>query len=326
MNHFPVSYSSLDTKSLLKLLVDEYEIDLKSSITFIKRGFNDTYLITGPKGNKYILRIYNYNWRSRKSIEAEIDLLLLLDSKNVNVSAPICNKHNKYYGTIEAPEGERYFVLFSYAEGLQKRKLSIEQSYLLGSETGKIHSVTKGLKNENAAQNYDISFQFEKTMHILGPILIEFQEEYNYLNELKKDFLNTFNKANKSELASGICHGDLQAENIHFTEEDKLTLFDFDFMGNGYLAYDIGVFIWYDHKNKTKEIIDSFINGYEMQRKLSLTEKKLLPYFSTLRAIFQMTIYCELNDGQYLPQWAPLQIADFVKKIKNWHEKEMQKY
>ena len=326
MNHFPVSYSSLDAKSLLKLVVDEYEVDSKSTITFIKRGFNDTYLITGPMGNKYILRIYNYNWRSRKSIEAEIDLLLLLDSENINVSAPIGNKQNKYYGTIKSPEGERYFVLFSYAEGLQKRKLSIEQSYLLGSETGKIHSITKGLKNENAAQNYGIFFQFEKTLRVLESILIEFQEEYNYLNELRKDFLNTFNKVNKSELASGICHGDLHAENIHFTEEDKLTLFDFDFMGNGYLAYDIGVFIWYDHKNKTKEIIDSFINGYESQRKLSLTEKKLLPYFSTLRAIFQMTIYCELNDGQYLPQWAPLQIADFVKKIKNWHEKEMQKY
>lgn len=322
MTEFPVSYSSLNTKSLLKFAIDEYEINPKSTIKFIKRGFNDTYLITEPVDKRYIFRIYNHNWRSSKSIEPEIDLLRLLDSKRINVSVPLINKKNEYYGSISAPEGERYFALFTYAEGIQARKLNSEQSFLLGKETGKIHSITKGLVTENAAQIYDIDFQLNKTLDVIKPILDGFEEEYNYFNQLKADFQNTFSEITKEELVSGICHGDLQAENIHFTQENKLTLFDFDFMGTGYLVYDIGVFIWYDHKNKPKEIIDSFIAGYESERKLTMTEKKLLPYFSTLRALFQMTIYCELNDGNYLPQWAPQQVADFIKKVKKWHEKE----
>ena len=36
--------------------------------------------------------------------------------------------------------------------------------------------------------------------------------------------------------------------------DNQFTFFDFDFFGTGYLAYDIGVFMWYDHKNKTPEI------------------------------------------------------------------------
>ena len=320
MAQFPVHYSSLDTKALLLLVVEEYELNSKSSIAFIKRGFNDTYLITETNGKKFILRVYNHFWRNIKSIEAELELLLKLNSRGVNVSIPIGNKQNKFYITIDAPEGVRFAVLFGYAEGKQIRKLSNEQSYLLGKETGKLHLITNGLVNANTAQNYDIEFQLNKTLRLLTPILIDFKEELHYLNELKYDFITTFNEINKNELTFGICHGDIQAENIHFMESNKITFFDFDFFGQGYLAYDIGVFIWYDHKNKTKEIVASFINGYETQRKLSLTEKKLLPYFSTLRALFQMTLYCELNDGYNLPQWQPQQIADFVYKIKKWHK------
>ena len=120
-------------------------------------------------------------------------------------------------------------------------------------------------------------------------------------------------------MASGICHGDLQAENFHIENENKFTFFDFDFFGTGYLAYDIGVFIWYDHKNKPKEIINSFLKGYQEQRPLSATEIKLLPYFSTLRALFQMTVYCKLNDGHHLPLWPAQEVANFIKKVEKWH-------
>lgn len=128
-----------------------------------------------------------------------------------------------------------------------------------------------------------------------------------------------FSDINKEEAAIGICHGDLQAENFYVTHDNQFTFFDFDFFGSGYLAYDIGVFIWYDHKNKPPEIVNSFLKGYETQRKLSPTEKKLLPYFSTLRALFQMGLYCTISDGQALPSWPAQQVADFIHKVKKWH-------
>src|SRR5438445_2959200 len=135
----------------------------------------------------------------------------------------------------------RYEVLFSYAEGIRVRKLSIDQSYLLGIETGKIHSFTKNKSFGITAQNYDIFFQFESVLSIVKPILIHHQEEYNYLLQLKEEFLNVFADSDKNEIATGICHGDLQAENFHISADDQFTFFDFDFFGTGCLAYDIGV-------------------------------------------------------------------------------------
>ena len=147
---------------------------------------------------------------------------------------------------------------------------------------------------------------------------MDYPNEFNYLIQLKDSFIHLFSTLEKNEISFGICHGDLQSENFHITETDQFTFFDFDFLGNGYLAYDIGVFMWYDHKNKSPKIMDSFLKGYQTQQKISITEIKLIPYFSTLRAIFQMTMYCTISNGEVLPLWPANQVADFIKKIDKW--------
>jgi Ser/Thr protein kinase RdoA (MazF antagonist) len=139
------------------------------------------------------------------------------------------------------------------------------------------------------------------------------------LLRLEQLFLTAFSAIKESELTKGICHGDLQSENFHITPENKFTFFDFDFFGTGYLIYDIGVFMWYDHKNKPPEIMRSFLKGYESKRPLTPTEHQLIPWFSTLRAIFQMTLYCSISDGKQLPLWPAQQVADFIHKIEKWN-------
>ena len=340
MQFFPVGYSSLSSKALLQLVLENYNLAPDSSITFLKRGFNDTYLIsyclveeklgsvinedgnTKIKGTpqKHILRVYKHNWRNFDSIETELKLLNYLKENDVSVSFPIIDNNAKFIQEIQAPEGLRYAVLFSFAEGRQIKKLSLEQSYLLGVETGRIHSLTRNKSFGITAQNYDIETLFENASEVLKPILKNHPEQYDYLHQLKKEFIDMFYRIDKKNLRTGICHGDLQAENFHITLDNKFTFFDFDFFGTGYLAYDIGVFMWYDHKNKTHEIMDAFLKGYETHEKLSLTELKLIPYFSTLRALFQMTLYCSISDGSNLPLWPAQPVADFVGKIKRWQE------
>lgn len=314
---FPIEYSSLSTKALLELVCSKYSISADACIIFLKRGFNDTYLIESSS-SKYILRIYKHNWRSVESIETELKLLNHLKENGISVSYPISDNQKQFIHSIDAPEGIRYAVLFSYAEGEQIRKLTIEQAELLGIQTGKIHLLTQNKNLGETAHNYDIEHQFNKTLTTLKPILINHPDEYKYLVQLKGYFTELFSDIDKTQLATGICHCDLQAENFHIAKNNQFTFFDFDFFGEGYLIYDIGVFIWYDHKNKPKEIVDAFLKGYQTQRKLSEKEIELLPYFSTLRALFQMTLYCQISDGKQLPLWPAQQVADFIKKVEKW--------
>ncbi len=318
MQFFPVEYSSLSVKDLLQLAILRYNLGDDSSIRFLKRGFNDTYLIHNDK-HKYILRVYKYNWRKKESIETEIELLNYLEVKGISVSFPIKDQEGNFIQTIPAPEA----VLFSFAEGEQIRKLNLEQSYLLGVQVGRMHTQTQNKVFGTTAHNYDIEHQFEITLKTLKPILKDHAEQYEYLLKLKDDFTSVFKGLDKNELATGICHGDLQAENFHITNDNTFTFFDFDFFGQGYLAYDIGVFMWYDHKNKSLEIMSSFLKGYQTQRKLTETEIKLIPYFSTLRALFQMTLYCNTSDGKQLPVWPEQQIADFIGKVEKWQREKV---
>src|SRR3954468_18003011 len=147
MQTFPVEYSSLSATALLQFIIEHYALDSASSIVFLKRGFNDTYLIS-TKREKFVCRVYKHDWRAVESIENEIDLLLYLKQNNVSVSVPIQSSQKKWLHEIYAPEGKRYAVLFSYASGQRVRKLSIDQAFLLGVETAKLHLLTKNKEIE----------------------------------------------------------------------------------------------------------------------------------------------------------------------------------
>jgi Ser/Thr protein kinase RdoA (MazF antagonist) len=321
---FPVEYSTLSSQALLQLVKDNYPVT-DASITFLKRGFNDTYLIKEPACN-FILRVYKHNWREIESIHTEIKLLEYLKKNGISVSYPIKNLKEEYIQQISAPEGTRYAVLFSFAEGVQVRKLSTAQAYLFGIETGKIHALTCNKTFGKPANDYTIEAQFAITLATLKPLLINYPEQYNYLEKLKAEFITIFSGLQANALQTGICHGDLQAENFHITPENKITFFDFDFFGSGYLAYDIGVFRWYDHKNKTPQVMDAFLKGYQTVKALSAAEIRMIPYFSTLRALFQMALYCKLSDGHHLPLWPIQQVAEFINKVDKWHSEQTKNF
>lgn len=321
MQAFPVEYSSLSASALLQFIIEQYSLDSTSSIVFLKRGFNDTYLIISG-AEKFVCRVYKHTWRSLESIENELDLLLYLKQNNVSVSTPIQSSSKKWIHEIYAPEGLRYAVLFTYAQGQRVRKLSVDQSFLLGVATAMLHVLTKNKRIDATAQDYSIAGQFKHTLKVVEPILANHPKQFQFLLQLEKLFLEEFSKINKEELVEGICHGDLQAENFHIDKDNQFTFFDFDFFGKGYLIYDIGVFMWYDHKNKPPEIMNAFLKGYESVRPLTLTEHKMIPWLSIIRALFQMTLYCKISDGKQLPLWPSAEVAMFLDKVEKWNREK----
>jgi Ser/Thr protein kinase RdoA (MazF antagonist) len=314
-------YSTLNSTELLLLIENNYTLSTRAKIKYLKRGFNDTYIIEDGH-NKFILRVYKHGWKTHGNIETEISLLNDLYTNNISVSCPIADKNGEFVQTITAAEGIRYIVLFSFAQGQAIRKLNAEQSFNLGKVTGQMHLVTQYKSYGNVPFIYSFDKQLENTLTILSPILIAYPLQYKSLLALKNDFLNIWEKTNEIDIVKGTCHGDLQAENFHINDEHKITFFDFDFCGYGPLIYDIGVFLWYDHKNKNIDIVKSFLKGYTTQRPLTPTEISLLPYFGTLRALFQMTLYCQLNDGKQLPLWPADQVAAFIIKAEKWHSEQ----
>jgi homoserine kinase type II len=71
----------------------------------------------------------------------------------------------------------------------------------------------------------------------------------------------------------GIIHADPQVLNIHFTDDDQITIFDFDLCAYGWRAYDLA----YYYTRIPEHLRASAIDGYQSIRLLTQAEHDMLP-------------------------------------------------
>ena len=118
----PVVASTLEAEALGQLVAERYGYSLASTCRLFRTGINHTYLLADAD-QRAVLRVYSYNWRSRAEIEAELTLLTHLHAQGLGVSYPLADRTGALVQELTAPEGTRYAVLFSYAEGDKVRFL-----------------------------------------------------------------------------------------------------------------------------------------------------------------------------------------------------------
>ena len=88
-------------------------------------------------------------------ISEEISLLNQLKEHNVSVSYPILNLNQEYILKLQAPEGLRYGVLFSFAQGGKVREFSVDTGYNIGKLMAQLHQVTQNLSLQRITYNVD---------------------------------------------------------------------------------------------------------------------------------------------------------------------------
>ena len=120
---------------------------------------------------------------------------------------------------------------------------------------------------------------------------------------MKSFLLKEFKNAAVSQIRQGIVHLDIWFDNLNITDGNKVTIFDFDFCGNGWLCMDIAYYILQLHNiekydiNEYQPKIDSFIEGYESVTTISLEEKRLIPILGVSLYFFYLGIQCERYDN-----------------------------
>ena len=63
-------------------------------------------------------------------------------------------------------------------------------------------------------------------------------------------------KVNRTNWKRGLCHGEIYTGNIHRNELEALTIFDFDFCGYGWRAYDVASFLGIFGEGIRADVID----------------------------------------------------------------------
>ena len=300
MPTFPVTASLLSATHLSLFLQEKYLLSKNTKCKLLKAGINDTYLVN-DNNEKFIFRVYSFNWRTRTEIEEEIKLLSELRQNNTLVSYPLPDKENNFIQTLNAPEGERFAVLFSFAKGNKMHMISKETHFEIGQIMARIHKITHNVELQRTHYTPEIILidSLKKISHFL-PVDTE---EMKFMISAQKYLLKEFQNADIAKMRQGIVHLDIWFDNLNITEENEVTIFDFDFCGNGWLCLDIAYYILQLHnieKYEAKEYqpkVASFIKGYESITPMTDEEKKLIPMLGVSLYFFYLGVQCQRYDN-----------------------------
>lgn len=322
MTTFPVTASTLSAKALGQFIKERYNLSADCDCTLFRTGINHTYFITDGS-TKYALRVYSHNWRSESDILEEINLLNVLKENGIGVSYPIADINNNFIQTINAPEGTRYAVLFSFAEGDKIRIMDTETCFSIGSLMAKFHNITVNRKSDR--MQYDTEALLKLPYKYATVHFSEELPEMKFIKQQIEELSPFFEKTDLNSIPKGIVHMDIWYDNMNVTAENKVTLFDFDFCGNGMLIFDVAYFykqLFHIEANKDEyELkVQRFLKGYQSVRNLSAGELQLIPKAGVALWIYYLGVQSSRFD------WSNIFLTEnylkilFVGRIKSWIE------
>lgn len=319
MNSFPTTASILSEKDLCQFIKDRYDLQGEYSCKLFRTGVNHTYFISSSK-KKFVLRVYCHNWRTKIEIEQELALLNLLKEHSLSVSYPVADTQGNLIQQIQAPEGLRYAVVFSFAEGQKMRFMSNQTCFSIGSLMAKIHCITEGRKIERT--DYTSETLLYRSYDLIRSFFSEEVDEMKFLKNISHKISTRFEESDLTEYQNGIVHLDIWYDNLSVNREDMITIFDFDNCGNGPLILDVGyfckqLFFIEADKEEYESKVKSFLDGYLHVRSLSDNELQLISESGAAIFVFYLGLQAKRFDWSNI-FYTENYLKMFVGRIKAW--------
>src|SRR5262249_25093078 len=144
-----------------------------------------------------------------------------------------------------------FAVLFSYAEGHKIQSYGAETHFEIGKLMAKIHCLTKGLHQKRLT--YTANVLLNQSLDKIRKLFPVETEETQFLVETLPILAERLSNAGNGFIRKGVVHLDIWFDNLNING-NKITLFDFDFCGNGLLCLDIAYYIIQLHNTERDEI------------------------------------------------------------------------
>lgn len=319
--------STIAAPEILGVIRDNYgDCPPDARCMFEYRGVNDVYRYV-RRGVSLFFKIYARNDLDRDAIQAEVDVVNHLRQSGLSVAYPIEKLDGDYLVSLNTPEGTRYGALFSEAEGspcdndaLGDRETT-EIGRLLSDMHSKLDTMTVPVKRWRLDDRLfiDLSMDILERHGDSHPIDLPFL--WDVAKEIRKQI-----HAQADDWKWGLCHGDVYAGNIHQSENGRLTLYDFDFCGYGWRAYDVspflGAFGWGTGDaaiDKRKRRLEHFLRGYESAGGFTDSEvEAVFKVFVPFRRIFNMGYLYDALLYVWGNRFRNVNIDGDMKLLKEW--------
>lgn len=326
---FATTYSTLCPAALGHFIAEQYGLH-NVDCQFFLRGVGDTYMVNAA-GSRFVWQVYRADQRSLPQIQAEMQLLFALKEAGIGVSAPVADLHGNAIQALEAVEGVKHAVLFTYASGKPATLLSDKQLRHLGTEMAKFHKVSSAVQLQGGRWEITLESTLLGPLERLKSYFEADAEGYAWLKEAAAYVQEKLGQMNTAAFSKGYCHFDFLPKNFHFDDNDAVTFFDFDFVGYGWLANDVMSF-WQHlcldvHFGKMAQVdadkaFATFMEAYRTTRPFTNEEMEAVPYLSLGFWLFYMGFHT--THDQFYPYVQPAHLklrVDMVRKLmeRYWH-------
>lgn len=312
-NAFPVVYSTLDPQALITQVLCQYNLGEIIACKLWNRGLSDVYLVETNK-QPYILKVSHHHWRNLADIQFELELLEFLNHKNIPVAYPIRTRAGKLLVTIKALEGDRYAALFPYADGtVPLGDLNLTQSKIFGQTLAKLHQSSADFYSSAQRQPLTLDYLLDDSYQVIAECLQDRLQDLIYLEKVIKQIKEKLPAIPHQSPFWVVCWGDPHSGNAHFTENNQITLFDFDQCGYGWRVFDLAKFFQVSlHAGIDRKVRDAFLSGYQTTQTLTAKELDSLPLLTQTAHIWVWAI--NINAAK-VHSWCRLDRSYFNRRI-----------
>jgi Ser/Thr protein kinase RdoA (MazF antagonist) len=222
---------------------------------------------------------------------------------------------------LDAPEGTRYAVLFSFGQGAKIRDLTVELSYQIGQLMANMHQATHNQRINRTV--YTADYLGHQAYGQVKPYFSESLEEMKFIKGAAEKLVSVFDHSPAPDLRQGIVHLDIWYDNMSITESGEITLFDFDNCGNGWLVLDIGYFcmqLFYTQPDKKEyeKKFAAFLNGYREAAPLSDQEISLIPYAGLAIWIYYLGVQAQRFDNFSNIFFTENYLKMYMGRVREW--------
>jgi len=325
MNPFPAQYSTLSATALADFIEKTYGFK-PITCRLLTKNVSDTYLINNA-ATRYILKIYRHSYRPLNEIKAEVELLNFLKDGDIPVSYPIRDLSGNEIQSFDAAEGIRFGILFSYAIGKVALIPDDDQLRIIGRNIAAMHNITSACKLRHDRPVYDVDTTLKRPLKLIADRFSDMPDENAALQDLSDKVIKKLKQFDTSGFSYGYCHYDLLPKNFHFDEDNRITFFDFDWAGKGFLVNDlmtfyIQLFFLVHFQMLTRAEADRcfavLIGAYREKRAISEPELQAIPCLGVMFFIFGFGFYEENFDDFSISFLTPKFIKERVDLIKKW--------
>ena len=316
---FPVLYSTLDPHAIASRILSRYDIGTVKTCEFWCRGVSDVYLIETDLAS-YVLRLSHWGWRSQIDIDFELALLDFLRQRGLPVAYPLRTDSGKLSIAIQAPEGDRYAVLFTYAPGtVPVGDLSIRQATKLGEAVAKLHQAGLEFDCEIRRQPLTLDYLLDQSWAEISRFLKG--NDRDYIEKTIAQIKLELKELPRSSPYWSVCWGDPHSGNAHFTEADQPTLFDFDQCGYGWRSFDLGKFRQVALSTGiSRRVRESFLQGYQSINPLAEFELAAVSALTQAAHLWVWSIslsYALRHNYSRLDDWFFRKRVEQLRKLKS---------